>query len=190
VAGNEIRPFFEELARAYLKYAVELLHMQKALPTDDFPSQLIYNAVDLELQEIRELLLGLFSFLYDREQIRKVRRGLDANQKESIANAMEIIELTVRKDIGRYFNILYENIPIDRKCDDLKFLNTDIHYQQTSQVLGRILSEQPIYYQDWTKACSMYISKKYGLSVDIRLFDKYLEADNQILQETARYACA
>lgn len=184
------RQFFEEIARAYLKYAVELLQMQQALWGRDQPSSIVFNAIELELLEIREVLLGLFSILYNREQIRKVRSGLQANQKESIANAMEIIELTVRKDIGRYFNIIYEKIPLDRKCDELKALHTDLHYQQTNQVLQRILSEQPILYQDWTKACSMYISKKYGLPLESSLFDKYLEADTIILQETARYARA
>lgn len=189
-AAKEERTFFEDIARAYLKYAVELLQMQQALWGQGQPSSIIFNAIELELLEIREVLLGLFSILYNREQIRKVRSGLQANQKESIANAMEIIELTVRKDIGRYFNIIYEKIPLDRKCDDLKALHTDLHYQETDQVLQRILSEQPILYQDWTKACSMYISKKYGLPLDSSLFEKYLEADTMILQETARYARA
>ena len=188
--GKEIRVELEDLGRAYISYAVELLHMQKILPIKEVPALLIYNSVQIELQEIRELLLCLFSILYDRSQIKKVRNGLNANQRESIANAMEIIELTVRKDIGKYFNILYEDVPLDRKCDALKFLSGDINYQRTNQVLGRILSEKPILYQDWTKACSMYISKKYQLDIDRRLLDKFLVADNPMLQETANYARA
>ncbi|ULQ50668.1 HEAT repeat domain-containing protein [Flavihumibacter fluvii] len=187
---KDIRALLEEFCKAYIRYAVELLHMQKILPKTEIPATLIYNSVQIELLEIRETLLCLFSLLYDREQIRKVRTGLNANQRSSIANAMEIIELTVRKDIGKYFNILYEDVPLDRKCDDLKFLNEDINYQQTNQVLRRILSEQPIAYQDWTKACSMYISKKYHLDIDRRLLDKFLVADNLMLQETAIYARA
>jgi HEAT repeat protein/ATP/ADP translocase len=191
VAENkEIRAILENHGRAYLSYAVELLHMQKALPLTQLPAKLIFNSVQIELHEIRDLLLFLFSLLYDRSQIKKVRNGLNANQRESIANAMEIIELTVRKDIGKYFNILYEDVPLDRKCDALKVLNTDINYQHTGQVLRRILSEQPIAYLDWTKACSMYICKKYQLDIDQRLIDKFLEADSPMLQETAIYARA
>lgn len=187
---KETRALLEDYCKAYIRYAVELLHMQHALPMKETPAGLIFNAVQIELQEIRELLLCFFSILYNRDQIKKVRNGLNANLRESIANAMEIIEVTVRKDIGKYFNLLYEDIPLDRKCDALKFLNTETSYQQTSQVLGRILSEQPITYLDWTKACAMYISKKYHLAIDKSLLEKFLHAENTMLQETAAYARA
>jgi AAA family ATP:ADP antiporter len=190
ISDQQLRPFMEDLSRAYLKYAVELLQMQKALLEKDQPSLLLFNAVQIELSEIREILLCLFSCLYDREQIKKVRNGLEANQKDSIANAMEIIELTVKKDIGKYFNTLYENVHIERRCNALKLLHSEINYQKTDQVLGRILSEKPISYHDWTKACSMYISKKYKLKVDTTLLDKFKDSENPMLKETAGYATA
>jgi ATP:ADP antiporter, AAA family len=188
--SKETKAELEELCRAYLKYAVELLQMQKTVRKVEQPGALIYSAVEIELQEIRELLLCLFAIVYDRRQIKKVRNGLNANQRSSIANAMEIIEVTVRKDIGRYFNLIFEDVPIDRKTDALKVLNMNISFNDNTQVLKRILSEQPIDFHNWTKACSLYISKKYQLTIDQHLLHKYLGAESRLLQETASYALA
>jgi ATP:ADP antiporter, AAA family len=188
--AKETKSVLEELCSAYLKYAVELLQMQKTVHKTELPGLLIYNAVEIELQEIRELLLCLFAMVYDRQQIKKVRNGLNANQRSSIANAMEVIEVTVHKDIGRYFNLIFEDVPLDRKIDGLRVLNSNISFSDNTQVLKRILSEQPIDYQNWTKACSLYIAKKYQLTVEQHLLDKYLNAESRLLQETANYALA
>ncbi|GAO41315.1 hypothetical protein [Flavihumibacter petaseus] len=190
IVTAESRGMLEEYCRHYIKNAVELLHMQKALPEKQDPDPLLFSAVQIELQEIREVLLCLFACLYDRKQIKKVRNGLLANRKDNIANALEIIELTVKKDLGKYFNILYESVPIERKCDLLKMLNGGFRYDQAGSVLGRILSEQPIRYLDWTKACSLYITRKYTIPVEEQLLLKFLEAESLLLQETARYAYA
>ncbi|KIC95534.1 MFS transporter [Flavihumibacter solisilvae] len=188
-ANKENRHYFESLARAYIRFAVELLHMQKALTGIDQPSALLYNAIQIEFQEIREILLSLFACIYDREKVRKARNGFYTHNRDSIANAMEIIELTVKKDLARYFNTLFENTSIEHRCEALRFLYTETEYRKTNQVLGRILSEKPILYHDWTKACSMYVSKKYLVTIDVTLMDKYLNAENPLLKETAHYVC-
>ncbi len=187
-AGDGHRAILEETCRMQMKCAVELLHMQMALPPEAQSSLLLQRAIQIEMQEIRENILCLFACLYDRKQIKKVRNGLLTNNRNNIANAMEIIELTVRKDLGKVFNILYEKSPVERKCDQLHALNGNLHYRETADVLQRILSEKPIHYLDWTKACSLYATRKFQLTIDNQLMLKFLQAENPLLQETARYA--
>ncbi|WP_156123654.1 hypothetical protein [Flavihumibacter sp. ZG627] len=189
-ATNESRQIMEDLARAYTRYGAELLHMQLALNQKHIPAELLSNAIKIELHEIRELLLCLFGCMYDRDKINKVRNSFLSNQKESIANALELIEVTVKKDIARYFNILFEDTGIQERCNALRQLYTEKEYKNIDQIMGRILTERPIRYQDWTKACSLYISRKYGIRVDHLLFRKYIDSESQLLQETARYALA
>jgi hypothetical protein len=141
-----------------------------------------------EIQDIREILLCLFGCLYDREKINKVKNGLSARHKDSIANALEIIELTVKKDIGRQFTILFETIDVEQRCNALRSLFTEKKFGHVEQILGRILSEKPIQYYNWTKACSMYISKKYVHPLDTGLYKKYIQSDNKLLRETALFA--
>jgi hypothetical protein len=118
----------------------------------------------------------------------QVKYGLNARHKESIANAMEIIELTVKKDLGRQFNTLFETTGIEQRCASLRSLFTEKQFGQVEHILGRILSEKPILYYNWTKAFSLYISKKYVHPLDAGLYKKYIHSDNNLLKETALFA--
>lgn len=189
-AGQTNKHLLEDIAKAYIRYAVELLFMQRRLQDKDGPSQLLHNAIEIELTEIRELLLCLFGCIYDRDSIKKSRNALMANKKETISNAMEIIDVTVRKDLGKYFTALFEDSGIDERCNALRSVYQEKEFNEIGDVMQRILSEQPILYQDWTKACSLYISRRYNISIDKQYSTKFLEADNVLLQETARFAIA
>ncbi len=178
----------ENISAAYIIYGVELLYMQKYLqPGHPNFSELIHS-LELELLEIRNVLLSIFGCLYDRKNIFKIRQGLDMKKKESAANAMEIIELIVRKDLASDFNILFEQTDIDQRCYLLKSFLPHEELQKATNILERILDEKPIEYSSWTKAYSMYISKKHSIHVNPELIKKFTSSSNILLQETAWYA--
>jgi len=179
---------FETIARKYIVYGVELMHMQQALSRREVHFTVLNSSLDHEIEEIREILLCLFGCMYDREKMNQVKYGLNASHKESIANAMEIIELTVKKDIGRQFNTMFEKTDLAQRCNALRALFTEKQFKKVEHILGRILSEKPIHYYNWTKAFSLYLSKKYLHPVDKGLFEKFLHSDNQLLKETALFA--
>jgi AAA family ATP:ADP antiporter len=189
-AIGEPKKRLEEIARVYLVHAVDLLHMQRGLGRKDEQYHVLNNSLNYELHEIREILLCIFGCLYDREQINKARNGMNAKQKDSFANALEIIELTVKKDIGRNFNTLYETADVIQRCNALRALFTEKEYGPVEEILGRILAEKPIHYYSWTKACSMYIAKKYLHPLDSNLYKKYIQSENRLLKETALFATA
>jgi hypothetical protein len=189
-ADEETQKILEAIARKYIVFGVELLHMQQALYKKDARYAVLNSSLQVEIQEIRETLLSLFGVMYDREKINQVKYGLNAKHKESVANAMEIIELTVKKDIGRQFNTMFEIAGIEERCNALRSLFTEKQYREIEPILGRILSEKPVQYYDWTKACSLYISKKYVHPLDAGLYRKYMESDNKLLKETATFASA
>jgi ATP/ADP translocase len=185
---DETQRDFETLTRTYIAYGVELLHMQQALSKNVHNYEVLYSSLHYEIQNIREVLLFLFGCMYDREKMNQVKYGLSARGVESSANAMEIIELTVRKDIGRLFNTLFEGTSVEQRCESLRALLVEGEFSQANQVLTRILSEKPIDYYTWTKACSLYFSKKYDQFVDVSLFEKFVASDNMLLKETALFA--
>ena len=189
-ARGNAQKLLETIAHMYIVYGVELLYMQKGLIKKERQYNVLNNSLSQEIQDIREILLCLFGCLYDREKINKVKNGLNARHKDSIANALEIIELTVKKDIGRQFTILFETIDVEQRCNALRSLFTEKKFGHVEQILGRILSEKPIQYYNWTKACSMYISKKYVHPLDTGLYKKYIQSDNKLLRETALFASA
>lgn len=179
---------FEEIARLYIIYGVELLYMQQYLSRINERYLVLNSSLHHEVHDIREILLCLFECMYDREKINEAKFGLNGKHKESIANAMEIIELTVKKDIGRNFNILFDVTTIEQRCLALRSLFTEKQFAEVESILARILSEKPITFQNWTKACSLYFSKKFLHRLDTRLFEKYVHSENSLLRETALYA--
>lgn len=179
---------FESLAKLYLGYGVELLHMQQTLSRQAANYDVLYNSLQYELENIRDTLLSIFGCVYDRDKMTQVKYGLSAIDNDRIANAMEIIELLVRRDIGRVFNTMFENTTVDQRCESLKTLLSEPEFDRASNVLTRILSEKPIDYYNWTKACSLYISKKYDQALDAGLFEKFVASENRLLKETALFA--
>jgi len=186
--NNETRIKLEEVCNHYFSYGAELLHMQKflLLKPENFDELII--AINMELQEIKIVLLSAFGCLYDHEKIFKIRQGLEMKLKEAVANAMEAVEMTVKMDLASKFNTLFEPTDIDIKCDKLKsILQTDI-LENSNEILDRILSEEPILYSSWTKAYSMYISKKYSIFINQNLIKKFEASESLLLQEMAKYA--
>ncbi len=187
-ASHDSQKLLESIARMYIVYGVELMHMQQALKKENPSYNMLDNSIQLELQEIRETLLSLFGCLYDRAKINQVKYGLNAHQKDSVANAMEIIEVTVKKDIGRQFNMMFESIEVEQRCIALRALFPEKEFEQIEEILTRILTEKPITYYNWTKACSLYVSGKHGHTLEKNLFEKFIQSDNRLLKETAIYA--
>jgi len=186
-ADEETQKQMEMLARLYIIYGVELLHMQKMVG-ENKNYYILESSINLEVQDIREILLCLFGCIYDRDKMNQVRNGLDSKQNEHIANAMEIIELTIKKDLGQYFNSMFEMTSIEHRCAALRSLLKDLEFQNIDHILVRVLTEKPIQYQVWTKACSLYISKKLLHHLDPLLVKKYTVVENRLLRETAQFA--
>ena len=188
VADAEMQMQLEAIARTYIINGVELLYMQQSLKKNDSRYDVLNSSIHYEIQEIREVLLCFFACIYDREKINHAKYGLDTSHKESIANAMEIIELTVKKDIGRQFNTMFENTSVEQRCSALGTLFNAGRFSKIEHILERILSEKPVKYYNWTKACSMYISKKYAHPLSGGAYKKFIESENRLLKETALFA--
>jgi len=186
-ATEEMQEKLEEISLAYIIYGTELLYMQSLLEHNENYS-LLNSSLNIELTEIRNVLICLFGCLYDHEKAFKIKQGLDMKKKESVANSMELIDMIVKKELAIPFNKLYEPADIEYRSNSLKnFLPPD-KVSQAQDILSKILAEKPITYNVWTKACSMYISKKTSAVVTAGLIEKFIHSENLLLKETALYA--
>jgi hypothetical protein len=101
---------------------------------------------------------------------------------------MEVIEMTVKKDLAIPFNLLYEPEEIEHRYNSLKNYLPQHKTQNSEDIFSKILTEKPIFYNAWTKASTMYISKKTGTEVASDLIKKFTQSENLLLKETALYA--
>jgi hypothetical protein len=142
----------------------------------------------IELTEIRNILICLFGCLYGHEKAFKIRQGLEMKKKENVANAMEVLEMTVKKEFAIPFNLVYEPGDIEQRYNSLRnFLAAD-SVEQVENIFSKILDERPIIYNAWTKASTIYVSKKTKTRIDSSLIKKFTHSANPLLKETALYA--
>jgi hypothetical protein len=144
--------------------------------------------LNIELAEIRNILISLFACLYDHEKAFKIKQSLDLKKKENVANAMELLEMMVKKELAMPFNLLYERGDVEQRYNSLKSFLPREKVQQTENILSKILAERPIVYNPWTKASTMYVSKKTRSAIDPSLIRKFIHSDDLLLKETALYA--
>jgi len=187
--GNmEQRVFFEEQARKCLSYCASILYMQQLLIPYQPRYQLLLNSLELELENLRDTLLYIFALLYDKDKIKDVRSAFNSGEKDAIANAMEVIEMTVRKDTAYHFNLIFEVSEIDHKTHALRKLYPSSFFTTIENILSSILGTEDFKYNYWTKACSIYTSKKQHHIINSNLISRYTEAEHPLLSELARYA--
>lgn len=148
---------------------------------------MILQAFDIELNLLKTKCIWLFSFLYDGENIRRAKSGLDVNTKESIANSYELIQVTVPKEYAAPFIILFEQTDFAYTSGQLKkFFKTPS--LTVRDITTKVLLEDSQQFNDWTKACFLYLFKdRPGLLAE-ELVAPYRKSDNIILKETAVWA--
>jgi len=186
-ATLETQKKLEEIAHDYLTYGVEILYMQSNLEKQHEKFSVINSSLNIELNEIRNILICLFGCLYDHEKAFKIKQGLEMKKKENVANAMEVIEMTVRKELAMPFNLLYEPAEIEHRYNSLRnFLSHD-EIEHAEEIFSKILTEKPIFYNAWTKASTMYISKQTGTEIASDLIKRFTQSENLLLKETALY---
>ena len=187
-AGPEEKKQVEELIRLYLIISAEILHMHKRIHPKKDVYHLLHNSLQIELDDLKIVLLCLFSFLYDSDKINKIRSALAIHKKATIANAMELVDMTVRKDFARPFTVIFESGDIEHRCKSLKDLFPRELFPEVEHILHTILLDHRFSFNQWTMACSLYTSKKHLHVLDKTLILKYSESEILLLKETAEFA--
>jgi ATP/ADP translocase len=185
---NLEQPAFISIANKLLTRSAGIIYMQNSLLKKNEKYQLLLNSFNLELSSLRECLLYVYAILYDRDNINKVKTAYATGKKASIINAMEIIDITVRKDLAISFNTIFEPGNISERMHDLRKIYPVEFFENVERILTRILAEETRPYNNWTMACSLYTSKKQQHEIDGSLIKKYTLAENILLRETALFA--
>jgi len=178
----------DTITHDHLMRAVEILFMLNRSRSTHEMKEFMYDSLQLELFDLRETLLNLFSFYSDKEQVDKIKKALYLNKKELAANALELIEVTIKKEHASTFNTAFEDADLSYRCSVLKKLIPESAYADMQKVITRILKEENAVFNHWTKACSLHASKQTWLKIDRELIHRYLQSENILLRETAAYA--
>jgi AAA family ATP:ADP antiporter len=179
--------YLETIARELLAHSAAIVYMQNVLLLNKEKYQVLINAMQIELCDLRDALLNIFAVLYDREKISKVRTAYNTGKKINILNALEIIEMLVRKDLALHFNVINEPGEIANRMGELHKLYPDPFFKKVEQVLINILADEAWSYHYWTMACCLYTARQQHHNVGKTLVEKYAQAENILLRETATF---
>jgi ATP/ADP translocase len=141
------------LMNQYMDSAIRILFMIREL-SQTKTANVLSDALMLELNEIRDSMLLLFSFVYDKEKMIKARNAFQLNKKESIANALEIVEIAVPKEISLRFITAFEPSDVKDRCNALKpYFKELLTYES---IIDDILNNRTHYFHRWTKATALH----------------------------------
>ena len=181
-------PVIDTITHNFLIRAVEVLFMLNRLHASHETKGVLFNSLHYELLELRESLLNLFSFFSEKEQVDKIRKALQLNKKEAAANALELIEVTIKKEYASTFNTIFEESDISFRCSLLKKIMPESFFKDIENVVTRVLEEEKCLFNHWTKACSLHTCKQESIHIKKDIIQKYLLSENILLRETAAYA--
>lgn len=171
-----------ELINDYMNSAIRILFMIRELPPTP-TAVVLANALHLELDEIRDSLLLLFSFVYDKEKMIKARNAFQVRKKESIANALELVEISVPKEISLQFIIAFEPATVADRCRALKpYFKETLSYED---IIDDILNDRAHHFHRWTKAAALYSLKVYKGDKKHTWLQQWQGASDVLLNETA-----
>lgn len=169
-----------ELMNQYIASAIRILFMIKELPKS---SEVLADALHLELDEIRDSMLLLFSFVYDKEKMIKAKNAFQIKKKESIANALEIIEIEVPKEISLKFIVIFESASVADRCNALNpYFKEQVSYENT---IEEILDNKHHHYHRWTRAAAVYSLIFYQGESKKTWLRKVQKEPDKLLHETA-----
>jgi ATP/ADP translocase len=185
-AKGELQKEFEKRIESDINFGIHLLYQIHWLQ-ENKENRSLEGALQLELRQTQTRLLWLFSFVYDREKIMRAKNGFQVNKKESIANAQEIIDLTVPKEIASKFNTLFEQSSVAERMSQLK---VHVMYAVVSMddLSKDILESEEFHYNHWTRAVVMHTMSVNAVINSRKAILTYRSSTEQLLQETSTNA--
>jgi regulator of RNase E activity RraB len=176
---------FENYCNEYLFEAAKIMSILAVMESDN-RYVLLKQALNLELVAYRNVLLNLFSFMYPSDKINQVRNAFQLNKKDGVANALEIIDVTVAKDLAQKFIAIYDTAAIHYKVLEVKKSFGAIGFTMHDW-FSEVLNPETIKYNSWTKSCAVYEINETDLMAYKPLIKQLVLSSNPMVKQTAEY---
>ncbi|MBK7147712.1 MAG: HEAT repeat domain-containing protein [Bacteroidetes bacterium] len=182
-AGEQDRKKYLELIHLYLDKAV-VVHFMIEESAKHSTAKILVDALHLELNHLRDSLLQMFAFLYDRDKMMRAKSAFQMKRSDSIANALEVIEIEVPKEISLLFIRLFESGDVAEKC---RVLERNHKLGMTfEKVMDEIFAGQAYHFHRWTKATALHALIFYKGADRKKWLDVAATETDVMLQETVQ----
>jgi hypothetical protein len=149
---------------------------------------LLINALEIELHHLKKRLLLLLSYIYDSNDVLQVWESLQLKNREKRANALEVLDVLVAKELSSIILPLLEDFPVSQQ---VKILNARFPQKRLTvpEYLQKLINRQEVPVVNiWTQAISIYTVRK--LLIDMMINEVVLATShpNKLVAETAMWA--
>lgn len=169
------------------KYCTWLISSIIDLSKDTRHSAYLTEKLKEELRYATNNLFSLLSLLYDSDSIQRVQQNLEKNTKESVALAMEMIDILLDESLKKYIAPIIDRIPLTDKLVKLHEFFPQRRFTKITDRLKDIIYKDFSKVNRWIKACAVYqlmhTSRDVHAEVEALVFH-----DDFFLKETALVA--
>ena len=172
--------------RSEIEEAAWELGLLRDLGTDSEFDALRDSLTD-EVEQTRERVLLLLSFLYDARTVLSARDHLKSSSKEKRAYAAEILEVTLSQELKDLTLPILENLSLSER---LERLDRGFPQKRKSklELLGAILAGNDGKIRNWTKACAIYGAAQSSTKGLTEYLSRLSSDPSPLVAETSRWA--
>ncbi|MBK5279178.1 MAG: HEAT repeat domain-containing protein [Bacteroidia bacterium] len=153
---------------------------------EDEHFEFLKEALKEEIRDNYDHLSLLLSLLYDSESVQLVKENIETGSPDSIAYALELLDLFVDQDLKPKLIPLLDESKIEDKLEKLQTYFPRESYNPV-QVINYILNRDFNYNNRWTKLCAVHASAYIkDFRVSRGLISQMFNQD-KLLQETAAW---
>jgi AAA family ATP:ADP antiporter len=148
--------------------------------------QFLREALEEEVTQNHEQIFMLLSILYDPESVELVRQNISSGDHESIAFALELLDLFIDQELKPKLLPLLDDKPVEEKLRLLQYHFPREHYTPI-QVINYLLNRDYNLVNRWTKVCAVHAAAYMNDFRVSRGLVAQVFNDDRLLQETAAW---
>lgn len=152
---------------------------------NNIPANLLEEALLSEMQQDLESILKACALIYDREQIDRFIEVYKLDNQTRVANALELLELTIPK---KYFAQISRCVEL--RHDLLK--KQEVHHSRISRRIDRVIDEvvndHRAGFNSWSRSVALYIAPKLlNKETALAIAGKTQKEGDLLIRETTNY---
>ena len=185
--GKILKTIRQELSDAcWLVNCVDAFSHPQSPEDRKYYPQLI-SAIQIELHHLKKRLLLQLSFIYEPGDILQAWEVLEMRKMEKTANAFEILDVLVSKDLSSVILPLLEEFPLSQQ---VRLLNSRFPQRKflAREYLKMLVERHEIpYVNAWTTAMALYTVKQFDYTHLQSVLEKATTHPEVLISETARW---
>lgn len=162
--------FFEDILQKELKHAYQLLNGFGVLSEE---------VIQYELGQSTNRIFYLLMLIYDKETVQDAMLGVEHSSREKRANALEILDNIIPRNVYKCLHTLLDDTSIDKKIEIF-----EVYFDKKAKktpIIPHILEKGESSFGDWT--ITQAIIKWQANKAEVALVEPYLTHPKKLFRE-------